>query len=135
MPKTVRSGGALVPWFRVLVACAALVLPLSARPRAEAWIARVSDQACGAKHSGPGHADCIRKCARGGAAIGHPEWKPQPLVLVKEPDRSVWIVDNQSSLTGLDGERVRAEVKVDAGRKAVYINKVGKIAERSTEER
>jgi hypothetical protein len=75
-------------------------------------------------HSGPGHADCIRKCARGGAAIGHPEWKPQHLVLIKEADQSVWIVDNPSALSAFDGQRVRAGVKVDAVRKSVHINKV-----------
>lgn len=101
-----------------------LVNPLPARPAAETWIAQVSDQACGAMHSGPGHSDCIRKCARGGATIGHPEWKPQPMVLVKESDQSVWIVDNPSSLSSFEGQRVRAEVKVDAVRKAVYVNRV-----------
>jgi hypothetical protein len=76
------------------VAFASISSPLLARPYAETWIAWVSDQACGAKHSEPGHVDCIRKCIRGGAAIGHPVWKPQPLVLVKESDRSLWIIDN-----------------------------------------
>jgi hypothetical protein len=108
----------------ILVALAGVVTPLPAGPAAQTWIALVSDQACGAMHSGPGHADCIRKCARGGAAIGHPEWKPQPLVLVKEADQSVWTVDNPSALSGLEGQRVRARVKVDAVRNSVYINKV-----------
>jgi hypothetical protein len=94
------------------------------RPHAETWIAWVSDQAWGAKHSEPGHADCIRKCIRGGAAIGHPEWKPQPLVLVKESDRSVWIIDNPSSLSGLEGQRVRADVEIDAARKALHVKRV-----------
>lgn len=94
-------------------------MPLLARPHAETWIAWVSDHACGAKHSEPGHADCIRKCTRGGAAIGHPEWKSQPLVLVRESDRSVWIIDNPSSLSGLEGQRVRADVEIHAARKAV----------------
>jgi hypothetical protein len=106
------------------VAFASISSPLLARPHAETWIAWVSDQACGAKHSEPGHADCIRKCIRGGAAIGHPEWKPQPLVLVKESDRSVWIIDNPSSLSGLEGQRVRADVEIDAARKAVHVKRV-----------
>lgn len=110
----------------ILVGFAGVVAPLPAGPAEQTWIAQVSDQACGAMHSGPGHADCIRKCARGGAAIGHPEWNPQPLVLVKEADQSVWIVDNPSTLSGLEGQRVRAGVNVDAVRKAVYINKVEK---------
>src|ERR1700692_3462179 len=86
-------------------------LPLLARPHAETGIAWVSDQACGAKHTESGHADCIRKCIRGGAGVGHPEWKAQPPVLVKESDRSVWIIDNPSSLNGLEGQKARADVK------------------------
>jgi hypothetical protein len=91
----------------------------------------VSDQACGAKHSEPGHADCIRKCIRGGAAVGHPEWKPQPLVLVKESDHSVWIIDNPSSLSGLEGQRVRANVEIDASKKAVHVKRVAQASERN----
>jgi hypothetical protein len=108
----------------ILAGLAGVVTPLPAGPAAQTWIALVSDQACGAMHSGPGHADCIRKCARGGAAIGHPEWTPQPMILVKEADQSVWIVDNPSVLSGFEGQRVRARVKVDAVRNSVYINKV-----------
>jgi hypothetical protein len=115
----------------LMLAFTGVAVSLRAAPKAEIWIARVSDQACAAQHSGPGHADCIRKCTRGGAAIGHAEWKPQPLVLVKEHDQSVWTVDNPSSLSGLEGQRVRAEVKVDPARKGVYINRVRKTSERN----
>jgi hypothetical protein len=100
------------------------VMSVAASSAAETWIAQVSDQACGANYSGPGHAECVRKCARGGAGIGHPEWKPQPLVLVKEVDRSVWDVDNSSTLRGLEGQGVRVEVVVNATKKVVHINKV-----------
>src|SRR5713226_2687761 len=113
------------------VVVASICVPLLARPHAKTWIAWVSDQACGAKHSEPGHADCIRKCNRGGAAVGHPEWKPQPLVLVHESDRSVWIVDNPSSLSGLEGQRVRADVEIDARKKAVHIKRVTPTSERN----
>jgi hypothetical protein len=113
------------------VAFASISLPLLACPPAETWIAWVSDQACGAKHSEPGHADCIRKCIRGGAAVGHPEWKPQPLVLVKESDRSVWIIDNPSSLSGLEGQRVRANVEIDASKKAFHVKRVAQASERN----
>jgi hypothetical protein len=113
------------------VACASICLILLARPHAETWIAWVSDQACGAKHSEPGHADCIRKCNRGGASIGHPEWKPQPLVLVKVSDRSVWTIDNPSRLSGFEGQRVRADVEIDARTKAVHIKRVAEASERN----
>ena len=104
------------------IGLAGIVMPVHAGAGTETWIARVSTQACGAMHSGPGHADCIRKCARGGAAIGHPEWKPQPLVLIKEEDQSVWTVDNPSSLSGFEGKTVRAVLKADAAKKAVHID-------------
>ena len=71
------------------------------------------------------------KCFRGGAAIGHPEWKSQPLVLVKESDRSVWIIDNPSSLSGLEGQRVRADVEINAARKAVHVKRVAEASERN----
>ena len=103
---------------------------LSAQGRGESWIAVVSTSACGAMHSEGGHADCIRKCNRGGAAIGHPEWKPQPLVLVRESDHSVWSVDNDSSLKGFEGQRVKAEVAMDAEKKSVHVTKVAAAEER-----
>jgi hypothetical protein len=114
-----------------LFVVASLYLPLLAFPQAETWFAWVSDAGCGAKHSEPGHADCIRKCNRGGAAIGHPEWKPQPLVLVKESDHSVWTVDNPSSLSGLEGQRVRADVAIAAGKKDVHVKNVAAASERN----
>jgi len=102
------------------------VTPLLGHAETETWIALVSTRACGDMHDGAGHGDCIRKCARGGAAIGHPEWKPQPLVLVREADHSVWAVDNPSSLSGFEGVKVRAVVKADAAKKAVHIDSVTK---------
>jgi hypothetical protein len=106
----------------LLLACCAI--PAQSDQRGEKWIAVVSDSACGAEHSPGGHADCIRKCVRGGAAIGHPEWKPQELVLVRASDRSVWGVDNPSSLTGFEGQRVRVNVEVDAKGRRVHVVKV-----------
>jgi len=101
-----------------------------ARGRAESWIAVVSDSACGAEHSEAGHADCVRKCARGGAAIGHPEWKPQALVLVRESDHSVWRVDNVASLQGFEGQKVTAEVEAYAEKKSVHVKEVTAGSER-----
>jgi len=66
----------------------------------------VSDKACGAEHTKPGGADCIRKCLRGGAAIGHPEWKPQEMVLVNDTGE-IWLVENPSALSGNEGRHVR----------------------------
>jgi hypothetical protein len=121
-------------WSITLFAAASLCLPLPACPQAETWIAWVSDEACGAKHSEPGQADCIRKCNRGGASVGHPEWKPQPLVLVKESDHSVWTVDNPSSLNGFEGQRVRADVEINSNKQnknGLHVKKVAAASERN----
>ncbi len=37
----------------------------------------ISDESCGTQHTKPGRGDCVQKCWRGGASVGHPEWKPQ----------------------------------------------------------
>jgi hypothetical protein len=77
------------------------------RPLAVSISGWVSDSGCGADHTKPGGASCVRKCIAGGASIGHPEWKPQKMVLVDDADRSVWIVDNPAALKGNEGHRVR----------------------------
>jgi hypothetical protein len=113
----------------LLAALAAIVVRSPACSGTETWTAHVSDQNCGAKYSGQDHSDCVRKCARGGAAIRHPEWTPQPLVLVKGVDQTVWLVDNPSTLIGLEGREVRAEIKADADGKTVQVRKVSRIPE------
>src|SRR5258708_4759560 len=49
----------------------------------------VSDAACGAKHTQPGGADCVRKCLKGGQDIGHPEWVAQKMVFVTDGDKTI----------------------------------------------
>ena len=74
----------------------------------------VSDAACGAQHTKPGGEDCVRKCIRGGEHI-NPEWKAQKMVLVADDGKTTWIVENPSSLAGLEGKRVRVAVSIHAG--------------------
>jgi len=62
----------------------------------------VSDEACGAEHTKPGGTDCVLKCLRGGAQVGHPEWKPQRMVLVADKSKKIWIVENPEALKGHD---------------------------------
>lgn len=112
-------------WIR----CALLALLLSSAALAAAreshtWMAWVSDEACGTLHTKPGGADCIQKCHRGGASVGHPEWKPQRLVLVKDADQSVWIALNPEKLKGFEGLHVRVTASADASGKAVRIERV-----------
>ena len=102
------------------------------RNHTETWAAWVSDQGCGAQHAKPGGADCIRKCKRGGASVGHPEWKPRPIVLVRESDKSVWVVENPEMLDGHEGERLTLTVSVDLTRKSVGIKSIEKLREEST---
>ena len=115
--------------FDALITCALLALLMSgpvipAKRESHTWMAWVSDEACGALHTKPGGADCIRKCHRGGATIGHPEWKPQRLVLVKDADQSVWIALNHEKLKGFEGLHVRVTASADASGKAVRIERV-----------
>ena len=90
---------------RTLVALtvgAALALALSgkAEDKPANVMGWVSDEACGAAHTKPGREDCVRKCLRGGASVGHPEWKAQRMVFVADPDGQIWIVENPEALKG-----------------------------------
>ena len=118
-----------IPAFTLLIALAAIVVRTPLCSGTETWTAHVSDQNCGAKYSGQDHSDCVRKCARGGAAVGHPEWTPQPLVLVKDVDQTVWLVDNPSTLIGLEGQDVRVDIEIDADGKSVRVRKVSRTPE------
>lgn len=109
-----------------------LPCPAGGRNHTETWTAWVSDQGCGAQHTKPGGADCIRKCKRGGASVGHPEWKPQPVVLVKESDKSVWVVKNPGLLDGREGERWTLTVSVNPTEKSVRVKSIAKPVEGST---
>jgi hypothetical protein len=112
-------------WIRcTLLALLMNSLALSAASDSHTWTAWVSDEACGALHTKPGGADCIRKCHRGGASVGHPEWKPQRLVLVNDADQSVWIALNPEKLQGFEGLHVTVTASIDAGRKGVRIERV-----------
>ena len=64
--------------FVFLLVCGLVVLGSVSGQQTDAsrpgWI---SDESCGTQHTKPGRADCVQKCWRGGASVGHPEWKPQ----------------------------------------------------------
>jgi len=53
--------------------------------------------------------------------VGHPEWTAQPLVLVRESDKSVWKVENPQLLSGHEGRRVTVKVRPDAAKNSVKI--------------
>jgi len=69
----------------------------------------VSDEACGAAHLKDQKADCVLKCLRGGASIGHPEWLPQRMVLVERRSGRIFVVANPDALRGHEGQIVRVQ--------------------------
>jgi hypothetical protein len=108
-----------------LVFCALLVAG-SSRPQQKdtsqsGWI---SDEACAAEHTKPGRADCVEKCWRGGASVGHPEWKPQRAVFVPDNDRIVWIVENPEAVKNFPAVHVLVSGKFDSARKILHVAKI-----------
>ena len=115
-----RQGGLAVATMMLLAQPA----PAGKRISLHGW---VSDEACGTLHVQPGREDCVRKCRRGGAAIGHPEWTPQRLVLVGDADKIVWIVENPESLNGREGRHVEVQATVNADKHSLRIESVVEI--------
>jgi hypothetical protein len=81
----------------------------------------ISDEACGAEHTKPGGENCVRKCLRGGAHVGHPEWKPQRMVFVTDAGKQIWIVSNPDSLKGFEGQHVQIKGQVNAAKKTLWV--------------
>src|SRR5882672_11407060 len=74
----------------LLLVCGLAALgSLSAQQKNASRAGWISDEACGAQHTKPGRADCVQKCWRGGASVGHPEWKPQRAVFVADEDHAL----------------------------------------------
>jgi hypothetical protein len=103
------------------------IVPLGSTPAQQkdaphaGWI---SDESCGAQHTKPGGADCVQKCWRGGASVGHPEWKPQRAVLVADDDQTVWIVDNPGAVTNFPAAHVMLVGKFDSDKKTIHVEKI-----------
>lgn len=118
-------------WFCGALACGMLAASMgwakqADGPKAEArsgtgWI---SDEACGAQHTKPGGADCVQKCWRGGAAVGHPEWKPQRAVFVADDTKTVWIVENPDAVEKFPAAHVRVSGKFDEGKASVLVQTI-----------
>ena len=82
----------------------------------------ISDEACGAEHTKPGRADCVEKCWRGGASVGHPEWKAQRAVFVADDDRAIWIVENSEAVKKFPAAHVVLSGTFDSATKSVHVN-------------
>ena len=83
----------------------------------------ISDEACGAQHTKPGRADCVQKCWRGGASVGHPEWKPRRAVFVADEDQAIWIVENPEVVKNFPAAHVRLFGNFDSAKKTVHVEK------------
>jgi hypothetical protein len=84
----------------------------------------ISDEACAADHTKPGRADCVEKCWRGGASMGHPEWKPQRAVFVADDNRAIWIVENPEAVKNFPAAHVLVSGKFDAEKKTLHVEKI-----------
>jgi hypothetical protein len=84
-------------WTIAAVALALVLLPATAA-LADSWTGWISDEHCGAKGAKAGHADCAKKCVKGGGK----------LVFVNGADQKVFAIDNQE----LAGQHLDHEVTV-----------------------
>ena len=103
-----------------LVALGSLSAQQEHAPRA----GRISDEGCGAKHTKAGGADCVQKCWRGGASVGHPEWKPQRAVFVADDDQGIWIVENSEAVRNFPAAHVVLEGKFNSAKKTLHVQKI-----------
>jgi len=87
----------------------------------------ISDEGCGKQHTKPGRADCVEKCWRGGAAIGHPEWKPQRAVFVTDANQAVWIVENPEAVKKFPAAHVVVMGKFALATKTVEVETIAAV--------
>jgi hypothetical protein len=113
-----------------LLACGLVGLGfVSAQQRDASRAGWISDESCGVEHTKPGRADCVQKCWRGGASVGHPEWKPQRAVFVADDDRAIWIIDNPEAVKEFPAAHVTLAAKFDSAKKTIHVEKVTSIAQ------
>jgi hypothetical protein len=84
----------------------------------------ISDEACAAEHTKPGRADCVQKCWRGGASVGHPEWKPQRAVFVADEDQAIWIVENPEAVKDFPAAHVVLAGQFNSAKKIIHVEKI-----------
>ena len=120
--------------FAFLLLCALLALgSVSAQQETASRSGWISDEACAAQHTKPGRADCVQKCWRGGASIGHPEWKPQRAVFVADkttPDNAhaIWIIENPEAVKDFPAQHVQLAGKFDPDKKTLHVEKINPTA-------
>jgi len=112
-----------------IVVCLLLLFAISgsAKTKSVTVTAWVSDENCGALHTKPGGEDCVLKCLKGGAHIGHPEWKPQRMVLVTDEGQKIWVVLNPEALKGLEGKHVTVTGQLNSATKKFRVSTASEI--------
>ena len=99
----------------------------SAKTKTITVTAWVSDENCGALHTKPGGEDCVLKCLKGGAHIGHPEWKPQRMVIVTDDGQKIWVIQNPDALKGLEGKHVTVTGELNSAKKQFRVSSASEI--------
>src|SRR5260370_33662147 len=101
--------------FLFLLVCSLVALGTAAAQQENAsrtgWI---SDESCAAEHTKPGRADCVQKCWRGGASVGHPEWKPQRAGFVAGEDQAIGIGENPGTCKDYPAAHVGLPAQIDS---------------------
>jgi len=97
---------------------------LSAQQKNASRAGWISDESCGGQHTKPGRADCVQKCWRGGASVGHPEWKPQRAVFVADDDHAIWMVENPEAVRDFPAAHVVVAGQFDSAKKTVHVEKI-----------
>jgi hypothetical protein len=109
----------------VLLFCGLLALEkVSAQQKDPSHSGWISDESCGTQHTKPGRADCVQKCWRGGASVGHPEWKPQRAVFVADEDQAIWIVENPDAVKDFPAAHVMVAGKFDSAKKTIHVERI-----------
>jgi hypothetical protein len=116
--------------FVFLLGCGLVALgSLSAQQKSAPHAGWISDESCAAQHTKPGRADCVQKCWRGGASVGHPEWKPQRAVFVADADQTLWIVENPEAVRDFPAAHVLLAGQFDSAKKTVHVEKITPVAD------
>ncbi len=116
--------------FVFLLVCGLVTLgSVSAQPQNASRAGWISDEGCGAQHTKPGRADCVQKCWRGGASVGHPEWKPRRAVFVADEDQAIWIVENPEAVRNFPAAHVLLADNFDSAKKTVHVDKITSAAQ------
>jgi len=116
--------------FAALLLCVLMELgSLSAQEPDASRAGWISDESCGAQHTKPGRVDCVQKCWRGGASVGHPEWKPQRAVFVADDGQAIWIIENPEAVINFPAAHVVLKGKFDSAKNTIHVEKISPVAQ------